>query len=573
MNQKGNLLIFVLASVVMLFLYQWMMTKNAQQRTAQPLPSATQTSPVQNPDGQTESAAQPSPASASDVATLVAPPPPTATPALPAEPVDRAARFQVSNDCLTLTWRQYDGALVQAVWKQDGTRFFPIRERDGAGRLISAEFLGLGGSAGTVFRGEPRVLEEDWGKTVVFENQETGEELAYRLPNGAFVLDVEWRSPKGNGLWLIRSLAEIPVEIDPSTGAAYPANPFQGLENGRVFTLEERDIHAVAWGKILEDPWFMFLGRRRKELPLPLPRLGMDAGFEASKRQVAHYFAAIWDASIQPQRILGAQPGYITPVGADGKTTARLYLGPKQAEYLATFHPEGEPEKGKIFLQTMDFGFFGLIAKLMFMMLKFVQGFIPNWGWAIVTFGFLLRVALWPLNTKTTLGMLRMKDLEPHQKAIQNKYAKFGGDMVKKQEMQRELMAFYKKNGHNPMGSCLPMLLQMPIFMALWSMLQNVFELRHAPWVFWIKDLSAPDSYFILPALMVGSMIAQQAMTPPMGDPQQRKMMMVVMPIMMGFFFAYTPAGLTVYYLIYNIVGMGQTWWLMRNYKPQPVVV
>jgi YidC/Oxa1 family membrane protein insertase len=145
--------------------------------------------------------------------------------------------------------------------------------------------------------------------------------------------------------------------------------------------------------------------------------------------------------------------------------------------------------------------------------------------------------------------------------------------MAKKQEMQKELMAFYKKNGHNPMGSCLPMLAQMPIFMALWSMLQNVFELRHAPWVFWIKDLSASDPYYMLPAMMVGTMIAQQAMTPAMGDPQQRRMMMVIMPLMMGFIFASTPAGLTVYYLIYNVVGMAQTWWLMRNYKPRPVVL
>ena len=93
---------------------------------------------------------------------------------------------------------------------------------------------------------------------------------------------------------------------------------------------------------------------------------------------------------------------------------------------------------------------------------------------------------LWPLNTKTTVQMLRMKDLEPHQKVIQAKYEKFGNDMTKKAEMQKELMAFYKKNGHNPMGGCLPMLLQMPVFFALWSMLNAVFELRHAPFIGWI---------------------------------------------------------------------------------------
>jgi YidC/Oxa1 family membrane protein insertase len=117
------------------------------------------------------------------------------------------------------------------------------------------------------------------------------------------------------------------------------------------------------------------------------------------------------------------------------------------------------------------------------------------------------------------------------------------------------------------------MLAQMPIFMALWSMLQNVFELRHAPWIFWIKDLSSADPYFILPALMIGTTILQQAMAPAIGDPQQRKMMMVIMPVMMGFFFAYFPAGLVLYYLLFNIVGIGQQWWLTRNHRPQPVVV
>jgi len=557
MNQKSNLVVFLLLSMAMLFLYSWMTQKNAKQPV--PLPSAAQTA-----------------AAAADAAEVlsVGPSLDAAAPAAPGpeEASDKSARFVAGNELLELTWRQYDGTLVQAVWKQDGTRFFPAREQDALGRLTSAEFLGLGGGASAAFSDEPQVLEEDGAKTIVFTGQ-AGDRLTYRLPNDGFILDVEWLSPQGRPLWLIRSLTDIPQALDPFTGKIYPANPLQGLENGRVFTLEEKNINAVAWGKMLEDPWFMFLGRERATLPPVAARLGMDAGFEASKKQMVHYFAAIWDSAAMPRIVQNPQPGYVAPVGTDGRAAARLYLGPKQAEHLAAFHPKGEPNAGKVFLQVMDFGFFGLIAKLLFMLLKLIQGFIPNWGWALVTFGFLLRLVLWPLNTKTTLNMLRQKDLEPREKEIKAKYAKYAGDKMKQMEMQREVMAFHKKNGHNMMGGCLPMLLQMPIFMALWSMLQNVFELRHAPWILWIKDLSASDPFFVLPLLMVGSMVAQQAMTPPMGDPAQRKMMMVVMPIMMGFFFAYTPAGLTVYYLLYNVVGMGQMWWQKRNYKPQPVVI
>jgi YidC/Oxa1 family membrane protein insertase len=197
---------------------------------------------------------------------------------------------------------------------------------------------------------------------------------------------------------------------------------------------------------------------------------------------------------------------------------------------------------------------------------------VPNWGWAIILLTVVIRGTLWPLNTKTTVQMVRMKELEPFQKALQAKYEKFGNDMTKKAEMQKELMAFYKKNGHNPMGGCLPMLLQMPVFFALWSMLNAVFELRHAPFIGWLHDLSAQDPFYILPVLMGVSMIIQQAMTPAVGDPAQRKMMMVLMPVMFSFFFAKTPSGLCLYYLMFNIIGILQTWLVIKTYKPQPVV-
>jgi YidC/Oxa1 family membrane protein insertase len=499
-------------------------------------------------------------------------------PALPqsapidAPPVDKHAKFIASNDCLELTWRQYDGALVQAVWKPDGTQFFPKEAREASGKLKTPEFIGIGGAVDSVFDGVPQAIEEAKGKTIVFANQ-GGERLTYYLPNESYILDVQWQSPHNKAMYLIRSLHDIPLHIDPATGRQYSANPFQGLETGRIFTLEDKKIHDVVWSKILDDPWFKFLGRKRKEIPQATSRPGMDAGIEETKKQTTHYFAAIWDADQVARRETSQSPGFHAANGPGGGASARLYLGPKQTEHLSTFHPDGQPEKAKPFLQVMDFGFFGLIAKFLFFVLRFIQSIIPNWGWALVVFGLLVRLSLWSLNTKTMKGSLRQKDLEPYQKQIQAKYQKFGNDSAKKMEMQREIMAFHKKNGHNQWGSCLPMLAQMPIFMALWSMLQNVFELRHAPWIFWIKDLSSADPYFILPALMIGTTILQQVLAPAIGDPQQRKMMMVIMPVMMGFFFAYFPAGLVLYYLLFNIVGIGQQWWLTRSHKPQPVVV
>jgi len=563
MNDKKNLIIFVLASMLLLYAYSWLIKKNA--------PPPSQFNPVSARPAATEAQSEINPVQTPEPSQQTKLETASPIPQTEITPAARQARFTTGNNFLELTWRQHDGALVQATWKQDKTDYFPKEIREADGKLASAEFLGIGGAINTVFTGVPEVTEEANGKTISFSNQ-VGDRLTYYLPNDGFILDVNWHSSSNQSLYLIHSAKDI-LPIDPATGRTYLASPFHGLENGRVFTIEDKKIHTVAWNKILTDPWFKFLGRKRKELPPVASRLGLDAGILSSKGQTAHYFAAIWDSGQIPQIDTTWHPGYHAAPDANGNAIARLYLGPKQAEHLATFHPAGQPEKGKPFLQVMDFGFFGLIAKFLFIVLRYIQKYIPNWGWAITVFSLLVRLSLWSLNTKTTMGMLRQKDLEPYQKKIQAKYQKFGNDMVKKQEMQRELMAFYKKNGHNPMGSCLPILIQMPVFMALWSMLQNVFELRHAPWIFWIKDLSSSDPYFILPALMVGTMLIQQAITPPMGDPQQRKMMMILMPVMMGFFFAYTPSGLTLYYLMFNIVGMGQTWWLMRNYKPQPVVL
>ncbi|HWQ08693.1 MAG TPA: YidC/Oxa1 family insertase periplasmic-domain containing protein, partial [Holophaga sp.] len=436
---------------------------------------------------------------------------------------------------LQLTWRTTDGALVQAAWSKDGTRFFPEKAEDKNGKTIALPFSGLGGTFEPKFTGDPAAD----GQSVTFTSA-AGDKLVYRLPGQGHVLEVEW-TPAGN---------------TPLALVRMPSDEKQVHSLNRVFTLDESRINAVPWSKMLSDPWI----GKRKELPPATAKLGLDAGIDSMQSiQRSHYFCAIWELGAPATRDAGR--GY----SATGATKARLYLGPKQADQLAAF---GQP-----YTQVLDFGFFGLVAKGMFWILQSLHRLIPNWGWTIVVFSMLLRLALWPLNTKTTLQMLRMKDLEPYQKEIQAKYAKFGNDMTKKAEMQKELMAFYKKNGHNPMGGCLPMLLQMPVFFALWSMLNAVFELRHSPFLGWIHDLSAKDPFFIFPVLLGASMIAQQAMTPATGDPAQRKMMMFMMPAMMIFFFSSTPSGLCLYYLMFNLIGMGQAWWLKHSYKPQPVVI
>jgi YidC/Oxa1 family membrane protein insertase len=536
--KNRNLIVFMILSVAMLMGYNVLMQKMNPARPGQVEQAS-----------QPETQAAPAQAPAQTAAAQAAAP---GSPAL-APAVDPKALFRLRNDALQLTWRKGDGALVQVEWS-DGTKFFPEAHRGKDGGELARDFPGLGGVIGTRFDGEPEVTPGPQGQTVTFHSAQ-GEKLSYLVPAQGYILSVEWTSPKGAPLNLV----------------AQPDNLLAVEGLGRVFTLEPTSIKAVTWASMLKDSFFGF--GKRKELPPASSRVGLDAGLDPKKpAQTTHYFAAIWAADRTLQRETTNAPGYHLVPDAGGKATANLYLGPKQGEALAKFHGPTGGHDGEMFKQVVDFGFFGLVAKLLFMILRGLHAFVPNWGWAIILLTVVIRGALWPLNNKTTTQMLRMKELEPHQKALQAKYEKFGNDMAKKAEMQKELMAFYRKNGHNPMGGCLPMLLQMPVFFALWSMLNAVFELRHAHFLGWLGDLSAADPYYILPILMGGSMILQQAMTPAVGDPTQRKMMMILMPVMFSFFFAKTPSGLCLYYLMFNIIGIIQTWIVIRTYKPQPVV-
>ena len=534
MNNR-NMLVFVISAVLLLGAYNLVMTKYYPQQ----VPHRAAVAEVQAPAA--------TPAAAAPGAPVLAPQGPVADP---------AARITAENDTVRLTWRKQDAALVQVEWKADHTRFFTQAKRDAEGREVAQDFPGLGGAITSRFEGDP-VVSGTGPQTVTFHNA-LGERLVYTLPATGHVVDMTWTSPRGAALNLMPK----------------PATLLEVQSLGRVFTVDAKNVNAVAWSAMLKDPFTSFLGSKRKELPPATRQVGMDAGIETKKpNQTTHYFAAIWDASQTLVRDAVQVPGYHLVPGPSGTASARLYLGPKQAEVLSAFHLPGHPEDGRAFAAVVDFGFFGLVAKLLFVILRGIHSVVPNWGWAIILLTVVIRAALWPLNTKTTVQMLRMKEFEPHQKTIQAKYEKFGNDMAKKAEMQKELMAFYKKNGHNPMGGCLPMLLQMPVFFALWSMLNAVFELRHAPFIGWLGDLSLQDPYYILPVIMGGTMIAQQMMTPAVGDPTQRKMMMVMMPVMMTFFFAKTPSGLVLYYLMFNLIGILQTWFVMRNYKPQPIQV
>ncbi len=241
----------------------------------------------------------------------------------------------------------------------------------------------------------------------------------------------------------------------------------------------------------------------------------------------------------------------------------RVYVGPKDYDDLKKMNP---PLNGLV-----NFGWLEFIAEPLFHGLKWLHKYIPNWGWAIVALTLIINMLLFPLRISSYKTTLKMQRVAPEIKAIQERYKKYKMNDPKKAEMNKEVMAVYSREGINPVGGCIPQLLQMPIWFGLYRALQGTIELRHAPWFGWITDLSAKDPYYILPILMGLSMYLASKMTPMTATDPQQQAMMKIMPIgMAGMFMVIPyPSGLAVYILTSGVVGVVQQWYLNRKHPLQ----
>jgi len=229
------------------------------------------------------------------------------------------------------------------------------------------------------------------------------------------------------------------------------------------------------------------------------------------------------------------------------------YIGPKDHKTLSSLNPE--------LVDVIEYGVITIIAKPLFTLLNWLHQQLGNWGWAIVVFTILVRLVLYPLTYRGMVSMQKLKELAPELKEIQRKYKN------NPQQLQAKMMEFYQKNRVNPMGGCLPLLLQIPIFFAIYRVLLNAVELQGEGWILWIDDLAKMDPYFILPILMGISMYWQQHITPNnFTDPLQEKIFKFL-PLIFTFFFITFPAGLTLYWFVNNMLSIGQQY--LVNYKFQ----
>ena len=278
---------------------------------------------------------------------------------------------------------------------------------------------------------------------------------------------------------------------------------------------------------------------------------------------VQHYFASAWLLKDGIPRDLFARKvdnnlyavGMITPAGQVEPGTskaidAEFFVGPQAEKTLEAVAPGLELVK--------DYGIFTIISKPLYWLLDKLHSMLGNWGWAIVALVVLLKAAFYWLNAKAYASMAKMKSINPKVMEMRERLKD------KPQEMQQEMMRIYREEKVNPMGGCFPIVIQIPVFIALYWVLLSSVEMRHAPWIGWIKDLSAPDPWFILPIVMTATSLFQTWLNPTPPDPMQAKLMWI-MPLAFSVMFVFFPAGLVLYWITNNVLSIAQQWFINKR--------
>jgi YidC/Oxa1 family membrane protein insertase len=388
------------------------------------------------------------------------------------------------------------------------------------------------------------------------------------LKDGQDELSVRFESPEVGGVKLVKTYAfhrgnyviavkhEL-VNVGPT--AVQPQLYLQLLRDGNALP-DTSSFHSTFTGpaiytdaKKFEKVKFESIAKRGQDKPDH--QTSANNGWIA---MVQHYFTSAWLLPDGVERnfsttlvksnlysVAMVEPvGEIAP-GASKTVEARLYVGPQEEKRLAALAPGLDLVK--------DYGYLTVLSRPLFYVLDWLHGILGNWGWSIIGLVVLLKIAFYWLNAKAYKSMAKMKAVNPKVMALRERLKD------KPQEMQQEMMRIYREEKVNPLGGCLPIFVQMPFFIALYWVLLSTVEMRGAPWLGWIVDLSAKDPYFILPLLMTGSSLLQVWLNPAPADPMQAKMMWIMPLVFSAMFFAF-PSGLVLYWLTNNLLSIAQQW-------------
>lgn len=396
----------------------------------------------------------------------------------------------------------------------------------------------------------------------------TAGQTEYRLPAGVDTLEVPliWESPEGIKVTKIftfhrgQFLLDVDHRVENGSDEPWVGRQYRQLRHGPAQDDDgSRFVYTYTGSAYYDDAYKKLPFDDMTDEPLDKDIVGGWAAI------LQHYFLSAW-IPIQDQEnhyyskvLSGEHPQYIIGLRSPARTvapgttadfTSQFYVGPKIQEHL------GEIATGLEL--SVDYGYLTILSKPLFWVLEFIHGLIGNWGWAIILVTVMIKAVFYKLSETSYRSMARMRAVQPKLQALKERY---GED---KQKMNQALMDLYKTEKINPLGGCLPILVQIPVFIAFYWMLLESVELRQAPWILWVQDLSTKDPYFVLPVLMGISMIAQQRLNPAPLDPVQQKVMML-MPIVFTVFFMFFPSGLVLYWLTNNLLSIAQQWVITRR--------
>ena len=546
MNDIRRTILWVIFGFSMVLLWDQWQVHNGRQATFFPSPSKAATAVSATP----AQAATPVPAGAAPAA---APNVPTAATQAPAAARERVV---INSDVLKLTFDTEGGTLVHSEFLQhrdlgDKTKNFVLLDQSKDRVYVSQTGL-IAGAAGASYPTHKTVM------TLVPGPRE--------LKDGVDALELKFESPEIGGVKLTktytlrRGIYALDVKHDIVNAGAVPVAPqlyLQLVRDGNKPVGEDSSFYSTFTGpavyteaKKYQKVEFSDIEKNKIEIEKQ-----SENGYVA---MVQHYFASAWLLGEGIKRDLFMRKvdanlyavGMITPLetlapAASKSVQARLFVGPQEEKMLESLAPGLELVK--------DYGWLTILAKPLYWLLDKLEHLIGNWGWAIVALVVVLKIAFYWLNAKAYASMAKMKAINPRIMEMRERLKD------NPQQMQQEMMRIYREEKVNPMGGCLPIMIQIPVFIALYWVLLSSVEMRNAPWILWVSDLSTKDPYYILPVLMTLSTLLQTALNPAPPDPMQAKMMWIMPLVFSVMFFAF-PAGLVLYWLTNNILSIAQQW-------------
>ena len=489
-----------------------------------------------------------------------------ATPVVSSGAIEGAEKFTLQNDVLVLEISASGANVIDAKLLKSLTaenkpvelfQYTPTHKYFARSGLISLGNNDLPNHTST-FKLAQSGKDGSGRPFAVFVSERNGVQLekTFILNPGSYVVDVGHRvtqsSNNPNPLVLY-------TEIVRDASQEQKIGPFDGAFSASTFTGPAAYTDKEKFNKL------EFTAIDKNKITIPTQ---VAAGEPAWIAMVQHYFASAWIPGDKVARDIYAgridnglyRIGMQTPLGvvASGSSVvekAKLFVGPQEERVLETIAPGFELLK--------DYGYLTILAKPIFWLLDNIHSYVGNWGWSIILLTILIKLVFFPLSAASYKSMARMKEVQPRLVAMKEQYK------GEPQKLNQAMMEMYRKEKINPLGGCLPVVIQIPVFISLYWVLLSSVEMRGAPWVLWIHDLSVPDPYYILPVIMAASMFVQTKLNPTPPDPVQAKIMMY-MPIVFSVMFFFFPAGLVLYWVVNNLLSIAQQWQINQMFGKKP---